>query len=146
MGVASRDEMAITRKGAAKDMDRAPGVIVRILTDGEKAMLVEVDLEPGSVVPMHTHTHEQTGTLISGRMRFEIGEEAFELEPGDAWMIPGGVAHEAAGIDRCRVVEVFTAAGGLAIAGAVGPLVLREPQDERLVGIASAFVLLNIGA
>ena len=45
--------MPVTRKGAAKDMDRAPGVLVRILTDGEKAMLVEVDLEPGSVVPMH---------------------------------------------------------------------------------------------
>jgi quercetin dioxygenase-like cupin family protein len=89
-------------------MDRAPGVIVRILTDGEKAMLVEVDLEPGSVVPMHTHPHEQTGTLISGRMRFEIGDETFDLGAGDAWMIPGGVPHEATGIEGCRVVEVFS--------------------------------------
>jgi len=98
----------IARQGTAKSMDRAPGVVVRILTDGERAMLVEVDLEPGSVVPMHTHPHEQTGTLISGRMRFEIGGETFALEPGDAWMIPGGVPHEATGIDKCRVVEVFS--------------------------------------
>jgi quercetin dioxygenase-like cupin family protein len=67
-----------------------------------------VDLEPGSVVPMHTHPHEQTGTLISGRMRFEIGDETFELEPGRRVDDPGGVPHEAAGIDKCRVVEVFS--------------------------------------
>ena len=85
----------ITRKGEARRMDRAPGVVVHILTDGEKAMVVEVDIEPGAVVPMHTHPHEQTGTLISGRMRFEIGDETFDLEPGDAWMIPGGVPHSA---------------------------------------------------
>ena len=98
----------ITRQGAAKSMDRAPGVIVKILTDGERAMLVEEDIEPGAVVSMHSHPHEQTGTLISGRMRFEIGGETFELEPGDAWMIPGGVPHEATGIETCRVVEVFS--------------------------------------
>jgi quercetin dioxygenase-like cupin family protein len=100
--------LAVTRKGAAKSMDRAPGVVVQILTDGEKAMLVEVDIEPGAVVSMHSHPHEQTGTLISGRLRFEIGGETFELEPGDAWMIPGGVPHEATGIDKSRVVEVFS--------------------------------------
>ncbi len=99
--------MAITRKGEARSMDRAPGVVVPILTDGAMAMVVDVDIAPGAVVPMHTHPHEQTGTLISGRMRFEIGEETFDLEPGDAWSIPGGVPHEATGIEHCRVVECF---------------------------------------
>src|SRR4029079_17174572 len=42
------------------------------------------------------------------RMRFEIGDETFDLEPGDSWMIPSGVPHEAAGIERCRVVEAFS--------------------------------------
>jgi quercetin dioxygenase-like cupin family protein len=100
--------MPITRKGQARRLDRAPGVVVWIMTDGEQATLVEVDIEPGSKVPMHTHVHEQTGTLISGRMRFEIGDETFDLEPGDSWMIPSGVPHEAAGIERCRVVEAFS--------------------------------------
>ena len=71
-------------------------------------MLVEVDIEPGSVVSMHTHPHEQTDADLR-RMRFEIGDETFELEPGDAWMIPGGVPHEATGIDRCRGGGVFAA-------------------------------------
>jgi quercetin dioxygenase-like cupin family protein len=100
--------MPVTRKGEARKLNRAPAVIVHILTDGDKATLVEVELEPGSVVPMHTHVHEQTGTLISGRMKFEIGDETFDLRPGDAWMIPSGVPHEATGIEKCLVIEAFS--------------------------------------
>jgi len=100
--------MPICRKGEARNLNRAPGVLVRILTDGDKAMLIEVDIEPGAVVPMHTHVHEQTGTLISGRMKFEIGDETFDLKPGDAWMIPSGVPHEVTGIEKCLVIEAFS--------------------------------------
>lgn len=100
--------MPVTRKGEARKLDRAPGVIVNIMTDGEQATLVEVDLEPGSVVAMHTHVHEQTGTLISGRMEFEIDGETHDLHPGDAWMIPSGVPHEARAIEKTLVIEAFS--------------------------------------
>ena len=100
--------MPVTRKGDARRLDRAPGVIVRILTDGDEITLVEVDLEAGSVVPMHTHVNEQTGTLISGRMKFEIGDETFEVTPGDAWMIPSNVPHEVTTIEKSFVIEAFS--------------------------------------
>lgn len=100
--------MPVTRKGEARKLDRAPGVIVRILTDGDNITLVEVDLEPGSVVPMHTHVNEQSGTLMSGRMKFEIGDETFEVKPGDAWMIPSGVPHEVTTIEKSLVIEAFS--------------------------------------
>jgi len=100
--------MPVTRKGDARRLDRAPGVIVRILTDGDEITLVEVDLEAGSVVPMHTHVNEQTGTLISGRLKFEIGDETFEMTPGDAWMIPSGVPHEVTTIEKSFVIEAFS--------------------------------------
>ena len=100
--------MPVTRKADKRHMDRAPGVVVNILTDGDRAMLCEVLLEPGSVVPSHTHVHEQTGTLISGRMQFDIGDETFDLHPGDSWMIPSNLPHEARAVDQCVVVEVFS--------------------------------------
>jgi hypothetical protein len=51
--------MPITRKGEARKLNRAPGVIVNIMTDHEQITLCEVLLEPGSVVAMHTHVNEQ---------------------------------------------------------------------------------------
>jgi quercetin dioxygenase-like cupin family protein len=98
----------ITRKGEARKLDRAPGVIVSIMTDHQQITLCEVLLDPGSVVPMHTHVHEQSGTLISGQMEFEIDGVTHDLRPGDAWMIPGGVPHEARAIEKCVVIEAFS--------------------------------------
>ena len=100
--------MPITRKGQSRTLDRAPGVIVRILTDGDAITLVEVDMQPGSAVPMHTHHNEQTGTLISGKLQFEIGDETFDFEPGDSWMIPPNVPHEARAIEACFIHECFS--------------------------------------
>lgn len=100
--------MPVTRKGTAKKMQRAPGVTLSVIGDGEQAMLIEVEVEAGGCVSMHTHPHQQTGRLLSGKLKFEIGDEVFELEPGDSWSIPGGVPHEATGIERCLIVELFS--------------------------------------
>jgi quercetin dioxygenase-like cupin family protein len=89
-------------------LDRAPGVLVRILTDGDSITLVLVEMEPGSAVPTHTHENEQTGTLLSGRLAFDIGDETYEFGPGDAWMIPANVPHEARAIQGCEIVECFS--------------------------------------
>jgi quercetin dioxygenase-like cupin family protein len=100
--------MAITRKGDSRFLDRAPGVAVHILTDGDQITLVRVELETDSVVAMHTHVHEQTGTLISGRLVFEIGGEKHELKAGDAWMIPSNVPHEVTTVEKALVIEAFS--------------------------------------
>lgn len=57
---------------------------------------------------MHTHPHEQTGYLVSGRMRLQIEDEARDLSPGDCWMIPGGVPHEATALGRAVIIDVFS--------------------------------------
>ncbi len=55
-------------------VDMFPGVMRRTLTDGERLMLIEGAMDEGAIVPMHTHPHEQTGYLVSGRFLFELGE------------------------------------------------------------------------
>ncbi len=86
-----------------------PGIVRRTLTAGEKVLLIEFTLEPGAVVPMHTHPHEQAGYVVSGRMRLQIGAETLDLDPGDAYMIPGGAEHEASALDQPLVIiDVFS--------------------------------------
>ena len=89
-------------------VEMMPGVFRRIMTDGERMMLCEIRLEKGAVVPSHTHPHEQTGYMMSGRLRFQIGDEVRDLSAGDSWMIPGGSAHEVTALEECLVIECFS--------------------------------------
>src|SRR3954465_423066 len=75
---------------------------------GELVSFAVIELDPGSTVPEHLHENEQLGVLASGTMRFRIGDETRELEPGATWCIPGKVPHEVeAGPDGAVAVEVF---------------------------------------
>lgn len=100
--------MPLIAHGSATPVQMFPGVVRRTMTDGERMMLCEVTLDKGAVVPTHTHPHEQTGYMVSGRMRFQVGDEVRDLSPGDCWMIPGGVPHEVTAIEACVVIDVFS--------------------------------------
>ncbi len=85
-----------------------PGI--RLRTFWEKEMLLSlVELDPGAALPTHSHPHEQSGTVISGTMTMTIGGETRQLQPGDAYIIPGGVEHSAiAGATLTKVVDIFS--------------------------------------
>jgi quercetin dioxygenase-like cupin family protein len=84
-----------------------PGITRKTLVHGDKTLMTEFRLQEGSVLPRHAHPHEQTGYLVSGRLRLTIGDEAFDVQPGDSWCIPGDVAHEAVALAGSVAVEVF---------------------------------------
>ncbi len=85
-----------------------PGVRIRTFWANEM-LLSMVDIDAHAVVPMHNHPHEQAGTIISGRLQMTIDGEARWLEPGDSYIIPGGVDHKAvAGDEPARALDVFS--------------------------------------
>lgn len=84
------------------------GIELKTLAHGEKTLLAEFRLKKGSDLPKHSHPHEQTGYLVSGRLRLAIGEEKFDVEPGDSWCIPGDVEHGAEVFEDTVAVEVFS--------------------------------------
>jgi quercetin dioxygenase-like cupin family protein len=84
------------------------GVRLKSLVYGEKSLQCEFRIERGKGLPSHTHPHEQTGYLVSGRMRFIIADETFDVEPGDSWCIPGDVEHAAEAFEDSVGVEVFS--------------------------------------
>ena len=76
---------------------------------GENLMLAFVELEAGSILPTHNHPHEQGGIVLEGALEFTIGEETRTLEPGDMYIIPGGVDHAVAvGENPAKVLDVFS--------------------------------------
>jgi len=74
----------------------------------EKLTLGEVHLAPGTLLPMHSHPHEQVTYVISGRFEFTVGDQTTVLEPGMIAMIPGGVMHGGRTLTACRALDVFT--------------------------------------
>ena len=85
-----------------------PGVVTRTCCT-DRLMLSYVDLEPNSVVPQHSHPHDQAGLVVSGRVTFTIGGEEKTLGPGDWYLAPGGVSHGVVVLDQpCKILDVFT--------------------------------------
>jgi quercetin dioxygenase-like cupin family protein len=85
----------------------APGISMRALV-GTAAMMNWVTLEPGAVVPTHSHPNEQLGLVLEGAMELTIGDETRVLGPGDAYLAPPDVPHMAtAQADGCLVLDVF---------------------------------------
>jgi quercetin dioxygenase-like cupin family protein len=76
---------------------------------GEKLQLSYVEIPPGGVVEWHSHPHEQMGMVISGEVRFQIGDEERVLKGGDMYCAPGGVRHRvvALGEATAKVLDVF---------------------------------------
>jgi quercetin dioxygenase-like cupin family protein len=78
---------------------------------GERITLGVIELDPGRVVPEHSHEHEQLGICLAGSLVFRVGEESRELRAGETWCIPSRVPHEVhAGPDGAVVVDVFAPA------------------------------------
>lgn len=80
---------------------------MKTLVHGEKTLMAEFRLDGGSLLPAHAHPHEQTGYLVSGKMRLRMGTAEQVIEPGDSWMIPGGMEHGADILEDSVAVEVF---------------------------------------
>ena len=89
-------------------LDALPGIRRKTLSYGAATLMSEFRLKAGSPLPMHEHPQEQTGYLISGRLRLSIGEETREMGPGDSWSIPRGVTHGAETLEDAVAVEVFS--------------------------------------
>ncbi len=98
----------LTARASVRPVEMLPGVSRRTLNSGVNATLVEVTIAAGATVPEHTHPHEQIGYLVSGRVRFVIGDEEKVIGPGDSWLVPGGVPHVVTALEDAVAIDVFS--------------------------------------
>jgi quercetin dioxygenase-like cupin family protein len=84
------------------------GVRLKNLIHGDKTHLTKVLIAKGAVIPLHKHGNEQTGYLLSGKLRFFSGDQEFIVLTGDSWTFPGNVPHGAEGLEESVVLECFS--------------------------------------
>ncbi|MFH1980319.1 MAG: cupin domain-containing protein [Pseudomonadota bacterium] len=84
------------------------GIRQKTLVYGEKTLMAEFLLKKDSVLPRHSHPYEQTGYLVSGRIRLFFNGAFHDCAPGDSWCIPGGAEHGAEILEDAVAIEVFS--------------------------------------
>ena len=85
-----------------------PGIFLKTLAYGDSTQLCHFKLKKGALIPEHQHPEEQSGYLLSGKLRLfgEAGEKI--VNPGSSWSFKGDVRHGAEALSECELVEVFS--------------------------------------
>lgn len=61
---------------------------------GYQTVVVEIEVEPDTVAPRHTHPGVESTYVIAGHAELTIdGQPARALQAGDVFQIPAGTAH-----------------------------------------------------
>jgi quercetin dioxygenase-like cupin family protein len=100
-------EPQFVRLDEVRAFDLVEGVTGRPLF-GAGAMVNLIRFEPGATVPLHSHPQEQLGLVLEGMQALVVDGVAHEMEPFEAYVLPGGVEHSAyCGPDGALVLDVF---------------------------------------
>src|SRR5258708_7293750 len=107
-------------------------------------------IPPGNGPPPHTHPGSETVYVIDGSLKYHIGDEIFDGNPGSVFHIPAGTVEnfEPVGKDNLRIVVTY-APGGIEkfFAEAGEPALRREipppsdtpPDFERIAAIGAKY-------
>ncbi|QKV18545.1 cupin domain-containing protein [Oricola thermophila] len=84
------------------------GVTRQVLADSPELMVVAFTFEKGARGRRHSHPHVQSTYVERGLFRFFLGEEAFDVGPGDSFVIPSGAEHGCECLQAGRLIDTFT--------------------------------------
>lgn len=84
------------------------GVTRQVLADAPELMVVSFRFEVGAQGALHSHPHVQSTYVESGRFRFHLDGEDFEVGAGDSFVIPSGARHGCTCLEAGQLVDCFT--------------------------------------
>ncbi len=90
-----------------KGKEIVPGLYGRFV-HGDTMTLSFVDIQPGAILPEHSHPHEQITYILEGELEMVIGGEKMLLTPGMVHVIPGNVPHSAVARTFVKVLDAFS--------------------------------------
>jgi quercetin dioxygenase-like cupin family protein len=78
----------------------------------ERALLVMNEMQPGMDVRSHSHDFDQIALITEGAVRFTVEGETFDVQAGEALLIPANAVHcgEPLNGERAMNLDVFAPA------------------------------------
>ena len=101
-------EPNLQRNADTRQVEMLPGITRRTLNHGDRTSIHEIRIAKDAVVPQHTHPHEQTGYLVSGRILFEMPGTTRELGPGDSWLVPATSTTRLTALEESIAIDIFS--------------------------------------
>jgi len=83
-------------------------MISRKIITGDKAMVAQVFLKKGAVVPEHHHESEQITYILEGALKFEIEGKVVVVRKGEVLSIPSNVPHRAVAMEDTLDLDIFS--------------------------------------
>lgn len=96
------------------DRDEPMPFISRQRVIGKQVMISKVLLQKGCFVPTHNHENEQFAHIVSGSLRFILGEEGggdqqeLIVSAGEILHLPSMVPHAAEALEDTVVLDIFS--------------------------------------
>jgi 3-isopropylmalate dehydrogenase len=92
------DAPLVLRPGEIEPFDRGTGVrtlpyVGKWNAADNKVTTGVTEFPAGAGIPLHTHNVEESVLILDGQATAVIGDDSFDLEPGDATWAPAGVPH-----------------------------------------------------
>jgi len=86
-------------------------LLSRQFVTGTQGMLSRIQLKKGCIVPRHSHSNEQIVFILSGALRFSVGEEGsaqdYVVRGGEVLVIPGNIPHLAEALEDTDNLDIF---------------------------------------
>ncbi len=89
-------------------IEMAKGVGRKLLASQERLMLIQFEIQKGTVVPEHKHESEQAGYVLEGRFEVVIGGERQVLGPGHCYFIPSDVPHSGFVHEDVKFLDIYS--------------------------------------
>ncbi|MBD8876993.1 cupin domain-containing protein [Roseibium polysiphoniae] len=86
-----------------------PGITRQVLSENPALMMVAFRFkEEGAEGKLHNHPHVQSTYVESGRFRFTVAGETFDVGPGDSFVIPSDARHGCLCLQPGTLIDCFT--------------------------------------
>jgi quercetin dioxygenase-like cupin family protein len=82
--------------------------LARRFVTGEKAMLAQIFLKKGALVPTHQHESEQITYILEGALLFRVEGKEVTVGKGQVLLIPSNVPHSAEALEDTLDLDVFS--------------------------------------
>ncbi|HEX5226432.1 MAG TPA: cupin domain-containing protein [Bryobacteraceae bacterium] len=80
----------------------------RKIITGERAMIAQVFVKKGGVIPEHHHESEQLSYVLTGSLRFELEGKEVLVGAGDVLVIASQVPHRIVALEDSLSLDVFS--------------------------------------
>ena len=99
-------DVSILKLSEMEGKELIPGAKGRFV-HSENTTLAYWQFEAGTLLPEHSHPHEQITLVTQGTFDLTVEDETYHLEAGMVAVIPPEVHHSGTSVTRSQIIDVF---------------------------------------